>query len=138
MKKLLFALLFLKYSFAFSQESLTINDGGKLYYKKDLNEAVAKTYEYGAICKLVRKDDSWAQVLVKDSIYYVHISDFTSKQKKEIVIKLGMDSLDLVTKLGQPDHVSSFKSSSGDTKIYVYGKTYYHFESEKLSAINTY
>lgn len=126
-----FFLLFSVYLSA--QEKLKVFNETEVYDKKG---KLFKFYKYETTLDLEKKYEDFAVVKI-DSDYYIVESKFYIKKPKKVIV-LGMTNYDVVNELGQPDNISTSQSTYGVTRIYVYGSAYYHFDDDKLTAINTY
>jgi hypothetical protein len=133
MKKILLFLFFLISSFAIGQEKIKVLDGTEIY---DNNGKLFKFYGHGATLNLVKKHKDFAEVEIDGKTYVVQSKFYEIQQKKQI--KIGMNSYEVISIIGQPDNISSFETQNLISKIYIYGSTYYHFDNDKLTAINRY
>lgn len=133
MKIILLLLLFSISSFAIAQEKIKVQNDTEIY---DNNGKLFKFYGHGAILNLIKKHKDFAEVEIDGKIYTVQSKFYEIQQKKQI--KISMNSYEVVSILGQPDNISTFETQNSISKIYIYGRTYYHFDNDKLTAINRY
>jgi hypothetical protein len=133
MKKILLLLFFLISAFVIGQEKIKVLNGTEIY---DNNGKLFKFYGHGAILNLIKKNKDSAEVEIDGKAYTVHSKFYDIQPKKQI--KIGMNSYEVVSIIGQPDDTSSFETQYSISKTYIYGHTYYHFDNDKLTAINRY
>lgn len=133
MKRNLIILLFLTSAFAIGQEKITVLNNTEIY---DNNGKLFKFYGHGAILNLIKKHKDFAEVEIDGNTCTVQSKFYEIQPKKQI--KIGMNSYEVVSILGQPNDTSSFETQYSISKIYIYGSTYYHFDNDKLTAINRY
>ncbi|MDR6764467.1 hypothetical protein J2Y38_004700 [Flavobacterium sp. 2755] len=133
MKNFLIIILFLISINVLAQEKLKVANETEVY---DENGKLFKYYGHGATLDLIKLHEDYAEVEIDCNIYKVQSKFYTKQPKKQVT--LGMTNYDVVKILGQPDDTSTFQSYNGISRIYIYGKTYYHFDDDKLTAINSY
>jgi len=133
MKRNLIILMFLISAFAIGQEKLIVVNETEVY---DSNGKLFKFYGHGASLNLIKKYDGYAEVEIDGNLYKVESKFYVKQTKRQV--RLGMTNYDVVKILGQPDNISTFQSQYRISRVYVYGKTYYHFDDDKLTAINSY
>ncbi len=133
MKKIILSLMFLTSFFAIGQENLIVGNETEVY---DSNGKLFKFYGHGATLKLIKKYDNYAEVEIDEAVYKVESKFYKNLPKK--VIRLGMSSYDLVTILGTADRTISSQTQYAVYWTYINGNSFYHFEDDKLVAINRY
>lgn len=132
-KKILFLLFFIETIALSAQEKLRVFNEAEVNYK---NGKLFKFYKNGAYLDLVKKYDDFAIVEI-DCEYYIVESKFYNPKPKR-AIKIGMTNYDVIDILGQPDNISTFETQNSISRIYIYGRNYYHFDDDILTAINSY
>lgn len=133
MKQNLIILLLLTSIFAIGQEKLTVGNDTEI---NDSNGKLFRYYGHGAKLDLVKMYDDYAEVEIDCKVYKVESKYY--KNIPKITIRIGMSISDLVSILGSADDTISSQTQHAIYWTYIYGKTYYHFENSKLTAINSY